>query len=147
MCCQQEFLKQLRERGFRLTPQREMVLDILHDVSGHVTAEEVYDRVSRLSSCVDISTVYRTLELLQDFHLVGVVEIDGQRRYELLGLHGPHFHLRCNACNQLVRIEPNEIQPLIEQMQQRHGFQIAAGDLILDGVCRECQTNQSGGTA
>jgi Fur family ferric uptake transcriptional regulator len=145
MCCQQEFLKQLRERGFRLTPQREMVLDILHDVSGHVTAEEVYDRVSRLSSCVDISTVYRTLELLQDFHLVGAVELDGQRRYELLGLHGPHYHLLCSACSKLVRVEPEEVKPLIEQMRQRYGFQIASDDLTFTGLCQECQANRAGG--
>jgi Fur family ferric uptake transcriptional regulator len=147
MCCQQTFLKQLRERGFRLTPQREMVLGVLHDMNGHVTAEQVYERVSHLSSCVDISTVYRTLELLQDFHLVGAVELDGQRRYELLGLHGPHYHLFCNTCNKLVRIEPDEIQPLIAQVQQRHGFQIASDDLILTGICRECQTTQTGGKA
>lgn len=147
MCCQQTFLKQLRERGFRLTPQREMVLGVLHDTNGHVTAEEVYERVSQISSCVDISTVYRTLELLQDFHLVGVVELDGQRRYELLGLHGPHYHLLCSGCNQLVRIEPGEIQPLIAQMQQRHGFQIAADDLTFTGLCQKCQASQAGGQA
>ena len=144
MCCQQTFIKQLRERGFRLTPQREMVLGVLHDMNGHVTAEQVYERVSHLSSCVDISTVYRTLELLQDFHLVGAVELDGQRRYELLGLHGPHYHLRCTICSALVHIEPGKIQPIIEQIQQQHGFQVASDDLTLTGVCRECQAKQVG---
>ena len=71
MSCEQVFLEQLRERGFRLTPQREMVLSVMHQIEDFATAEEIYDRVQVLSSAVDISTVYRTLELLQEFHLVG----------------------------------------------------------------------------
>ena len=82
MCCEERFLQQLRERGFRLTPQREMVLHVLHDAEEHASAEELYARVSVLSSAVDISTVYRTLELLEEFHLVASFDLgDGERRY------------------------------------------------------------------
>jgi Fe2+ or Zn2+ uptake regulation protein len=103
MACEQVFLRQLRERGFRLTAQREVILSVLHDVEGLVTADEIYSRVRSISSAVDISTVYRTLDLLQELDLVSSVDAgDGQRRYELLGLHGPHLHLVCQACGQVI---------------------------------------------
>jgi Fe2+ or Zn2+ uptake regulation protein len=65
MSCEKAFLERLRERGFRLTPQREMVLAVMHGLDGFCTAEDIYSRVGEISSAVDISTVYRTLDLLQ----------------------------------------------------------------------------------
>lgn len=139
MSCEEVFFKQLRERGFRLTPQREMVLSVLHEVEGFVTAEEIYERVGAITSSVDISTVYRTLELLQDFHLVASVDPgDGQRRYELLGLHGQHFHLVCLACGAIVGVEPEAIERFAAQMRDAHGFEIDLEHLSVPGLCRAC---------
>lgn len=139
MSCEEVFFKQLRERGFRLTPQREMVLSVLHEVEGFVTAEEVYERVSGISSSVDISTVYSTLELLQDFHLVASVDPgDGQRRYELLGLHGQHFHLVCRACGKIIGVEPDAIDSFAARMREEHGFQIDLEHLSVPGLCEAC---------
>jgi Fur family ferric uptake transcriptional regulator len=141
MTCQEVFFKQLRERGFRLTPQREMVLSALHEIEGFATADEIYERVSALSSSVDISTVYRTLELLQDFHLVASVDPgDGQRRYELVGIHGQHFHLVCRSCGGIIGVQPRAIESLAARMKEQHGFQIDLEHLSIPGLCRECAT-------
>ncbi|MGC8838452.1 MAG: Fur family transcriptional regulator [Anaerolineae bacterium] len=140
MACEKLFLEQLRKRGFRLTPQREMVLSVLHDVQGHATAEEIYARVQKISSSVDISTVYRTLELLQEFDLVAAFDLeDGQRHYELLGLHGPHCHLVCRACGTTVSVDLEVVQPLGERLLQDYGFQADLEHLTITGLCRECQ--------
>ena len=140
MCCEDTFLKQLRRRGFRLTPQREMVLQAMHEVEPHATAEEVYARVSALSSAVDLSTVYRTLELLQEFHLVATIDLgDGQLRYELLGLHGRHHHLLCHACGKLVRVEQEELQGMIDALVETHGFAAEPEHLIIPGLCEKCR--------
>ena len=139
MTCQEVFFKQLRERGFRLTPQREMVLSALHEIEGFATADEIYERVSALSSSVDISTVYRTLELLQNFHLVASVDPgDGQRRYELLGLHGQHFHLVCRSCGRIVGVEPRAIGSFATRMREQYDFEIDLEHLSIPGLCREC---------
>lgn len=139
MSCEEVFFKRLRERGFRLTPQREMVLSVLHDVEDFVTADEVYERVSAMTSSVDISTVYRTLELLQDFHMVASVDPgDGQRRYELLGLHGQHFHLVCLSCGKIIGVEPQALEDLAAQMRETYGFEIDLEHLSIPGTCREC---------
>ncbi|HUV95705.1 MAG TPA: transcriptional repressor, partial [Anaerolineae bacterium] len=77
-------MNELHDRGFRITPQREMVLASLHHIDGHATVDEIYARVQARSSSVDVSTVYRTLELLKEFRLVAYIDLgDGQHRYEL----------------------------------------------------------------
>jgi len=146
MACEKLFLKQLRKRGFRLTPQREMVLSVMHEVEGHATAEEIYARVQDLSSSVDISTVYRTLELLQGFDLVATFELDdGQRHYELLGVHGPHCHLVCRSCGKVVGVEREMIQPLVDRLLETYGFQVDLDHLMIPGLCQECR--DAGGEA
>ena len=75
MCCEEIFLKRLQDRGFRLTPQRDVILQAMHHVDGHATAEEIHGKVHSISSAIDISTVYRTLELLQELHLVAAVDL------------------------------------------------------------------------
>jgi Fur family ferric uptake transcriptional regulator len=139
MACEEAFVQELRERGFRLTPQREMVLLAMHQVEGLATAEEIYGHVRERSAAVDISTVYRTLDLLQEFGMVACVDPgDGQHRYELLGLHGPHVHLVCRQCGTLIGVEREAVQPLADQLLAEHGFAIDLDRLALPGVCRTC---------
>jgi len=139
MACEQVFLQQLRERGFRLTPQREMILSVLHDIEGLATVDEIYGRVQTLSTSVDISTVYRTLDLLQDFDLVSCVDAgDDQRRYELLGIHGPHLHLVCHACGRVVGADPEVARAFGERLQAEYGFRPALDHLSIPGLCAAC---------
>jgi Fur family ferric uptake transcriptional regulator len=141
MSCEEYFFKQLREHGFRLTPQREMVLAVLHKIEGFATAEEIYERVSAISTSVNLSTVYRTLELLEDFNLVANVDPgDGQRRYELLGLHGPHIHLICQACGKIIGVELDAVRPFAAHLKAAYGFDVDLEHLSIPGLCRECAT-------
>lgn len=139
MACEQVFVQQLRKRGFRLTPQREMILSVLHDIDGLVTADEVYNRVHSLASSVDISTVYRTLDLLQELGLVSRVDSgDDQRRYELLGIHGPHLHLVCQACGQVIGASLEVALAFGKRLQAEYGFQPALDHLSIPGLCPAC---------
>lgn len=140
MCCEDRFVHELRQRGGRLTPQREMVLQVLHSLPGHATAEEVYARVSALSAAVDLSTVYRTLELLEELRLVASFDLgDGQRRYALLSVHRAHDHLRCQRCGQLITLEAQELQPLLDRLAQAHGFKAQVDHWVIPGLCADCQ--------
>jgi Fur family ferric uptake transcriptional regulator len=139
MACETVFIQQLRKRGFRLTPQRENILSVLHDVDGLVTAEEIYNRVLRINTSVDMSTVYRTLDLLQEFDLVACVEPgDDQRRYELLGIHGPHLHLVCQACGQVIGADSEVAQDFGQRLQDEYGFVPALEHLSVPGLCATC---------
>jgi Fur family transcriptional regulator, ferric uptake regulator len=140
MCCEDRFPEALRARGLRLTPQREMVLHVLHHATEHATAEELYARVSVLSAAVDLSTVYRTLELLEQMGMVASFDAaDGERRFELLTLQRAHHHLRCRACGREVPVSAEELQPLLDQLAESHGFRAQIDHWVIPGLCLECQ--------
>ena len=143
MSCQTDFIRELRERGFRLTAQREMVLGVLHEMDGFATADEIYRRVHTLSAAVDISTVYRTLDLLQGFALIAMVEGgDGQRRYKLLIGHISHAHLVCVACGAVTAAALDALQPVLDENKSRYGFAVDPGHLNLSGWCPQCCEKQ-----
>lgn len=139
MSCEEFFLEQLRERGFRLTPQRQMVLSVMHAMDQFATVEEIHQRVQAISSAVDVSTVYRTLDLLCDFNLVAMVELeDEQRRYRLEGVHQPHLHLVCRACGKVLGAELAPARPLADHAREQLGFELDLDHLSLPGLCRAC---------
>ena len=103
------------------------------------TAEEIYAQVQSLTSAVDISTVYRTLDLLQELEIVACVDPgDGQHRYELLGVHGPHIHLICKSCGKVTGISLQEAQPFAERLCADHGFVADLNHLSIPGLCQIC---------
>jgi len=140
MSCQQQFIQQLHTHGLRLTPQREFVLDALHKIEGFGTADDIYAQVRQRSSSVDISTVYRTLELLEQFGLVARLDDEsGQRRYELLGIHGLHHHLRCTQCGQVIPVPHEELAPLLAHIEEAYGFSVAPTSWTFNGLCSACR--------
>lgn len=140
MACETIFIRQLHQRGLRLTPQREMVLSALHEAKGFETAEEIYERVRRLSSSVDISTVYRTLDLLHQMGFVSSVEMgDGQVRFALTALQEPHIHLVCQRCGRIVGVPQEEVEPFLHALRTRYGFEMKADDVTLYGLCEACR--------
>ena len=139
MACQETVFKRLRERGFRLTPQREMVLAVLHNMQGFTTAEEIFGEVQALSSSVDISTVYRTLDLLQDFGVVAVVEPgDGPSRYELVGVRGAQLHRVCPSSGEVISVDSEPIRPFADHIENHFGFKADLDRLSVPGLCQEC---------
>lgn len=142
MSCEKVFVQQLHARGLRVTPQREWVLSALHDIDGFATAEELYTRVQALHSDLDRATLYRTLDLLAEFNLVSVLDSgEGQRRYELLGVHGLHHHLHCTRCAKVISVPHAEFQPLLAHLQEVYGFTVAATSWTFSGLCHECRAN------
>lgn len=147
MACEEIFLEKLRARGLRLTPQREMILSAMHEMEGLTTAEAIHEQVQSITSAVDISTVYRTLDLLQAFDIVACVDPgDGQHHYELLGVHGPHIHLICQSCGKIAGIDLEEARPFAERIRARYGFETDLDHLSIPGLCSSCaeQAAESG---
>ena len=144
MSCEKTFTETLHAKGFRFTPQREMILEVLHHIPGHSTTEEIYTRVQALSSRVDMTTVYRTLELLQELEFINVIETgDRGRRYELVGVKPPHPHLICRSCGRIVDLAPGELSPLDERMDRDHGFEAEMDQLTIPGTCAACRSGLS----
>ena len=141
MSCKKLLIQYLHDRGLRLTPQRELVLSVMHQIEAPSTAEEIYERVHAVSSSVDISTVYRTLDLFQEFQLVSVFDPgDGKRRYEHLGAEAPHHHLVCQDCGKVIPVALGELQSLASYLADMYGFVIDASGLTIPGLCASCST-------
>lgn len=131
--------KLIKERGYRLTPQRQMILDVLHEAGGHCTPEEVYQRVQCKSSAINRTTVYRTLEFLVTLGLVSTAHVqDNQVIYELATDH-PHHHLVCQRCNAVEVIDHEVIAAMFAGLEKESGYKINSDHLVLFGICPHCQ--------
>jgi Fur family transcriptional regulator, ferric uptake regulator len=140
MSCQETLFRTLRERGMRVTPQREIVLSVLHDIEDHAAVEDIYRRVQPRSGVMDISTVYRTLELLLEMNMLDVLEgADGQRRYALRHAHDSHLHLVCTGCGAAIEADTGPVSALAAALRNAHGFILDDHHLTLSGRCAACQ--------
>lgn len=127
----------LRERGYRLTPQRELVLAAV-DALGHATPDEVLEKVHEQSGAVNISTVYRTLELLEELGLVRHTHItDRVPTYHSMATPD-HVHLVCRACGRVQEASLDEFTPLARSLRSVHGFEADLGHLAVFGHCARC---------
>ncbi len=127
----------LRAKGYRLTPQRELVLRAVERL-GHATPDEVLAAVRRESEAVNISTVYRTLELLEELELVRHAHIT-DRAPTYHSTAGPaHVHLVCRECQSVTEVEPDVVAPLVATLADRHDFTTDVGHLTIFGICGGC---------
>jgi Fur family ferric uptake transcriptional regulator len=128
---------ELRSRGYRLTPQRQLVLEAVTTL-GHATPEEVSAWVRERAAGVNISTVYRTLELLEEVRLVKHAHLShGAPTYH--AAEAPeHVHLVCRDCGTIIEIEPAEVAPLVDRLRTTRGFMADVGHLTVFGACSEC---------
>lgn len=128
---------ELRARGYRLTPQRQLVLEAVGRLD-HATPEEIATTVRETASGVNISTVYRTLELLEELGLVQHTHLGhGAPTYSLASDH-EHVHLVCRDCGGVDEAPPEVAQPIVEELAATRGFQVDVGHFAVFGRCREC---------
>lgn len=128
----------LHERGMRMTPQRQLVLDAVRSL-GHATPERICEHVQRTSPAVNITTVYRTLDLLEQLGLV---------RHTHLGHGAPsysterheHVHLVCHDCGSVREVPTATLDGLGAELRAQHGFALDPTHLALSGVCGRCRT-------
>lgn len=128
---------ELRARGYRLTPQRQLVLEAVGAL-GHATPEEIVAEVRRTASGVNISTVYRTLELLEELGLVRHTHLGhGAPTYSVAG-DDDHVHLVCRDCGGVEEASRELVGDLVDRLAQRLGFRVDIGHFALFGQCRAC---------
>lgn len=127
----------LRAKGYRLTPQRELVLRAVEALD-HATPEQVLAEVRQTSEGVNISTVYRTLELLEKLGLVSHTHLGhGAPAYHAM-TEPDHVHLVCRECQRVTEVGPDVASGLVESVADEQGFDTDVRHLTLFGTCREC---------
>jgi Fe2+ or Zn2+ uptake regulation protein len=141
MTCSEQNLSRLREKGYRLTPQRMAVLQILHGPEKHLSPTEIYHQARQLLPGITEATVYRTLNFLTEQGLVLAAHIgSGQLVYEI-GEHD-HNHLICRNCGKSCEIEQSLLETLYQQFKRKTGFFIDSTHVTFFGLCPVCQEKQ-----
>lgn len=133
----QDWRAALREKGYRLTPQRELILAAVDEL-GHATPDEVLAKVQQTVSTVNASTVYRTLEVLEQLGLVRHAHLsDRAPTYHSVRGH-EHFHLVCRGCHAVTSVDAAEAAPFVAVLEGK-GFVPDLGHLTVFGRCADCE--------
>lgn len=131
-------LDRLSQAGRRRTAPRQAIVEMLVGARGHVTADELAEDVQRRFPSVNISTVYRTLDTLEDLGIVDHVHLGhGRAIYHLAD--DDHQHLVCEACESVEEIPLAKLRPLLRTIEREHGFEVDRRHFALVGVCRRCR--------
>ncbi len=134
-----ELASLLRRAGLRMTSQRATVLAALADAGAHPTAEAVAERAHVLDPGLHLATVYRTLRLLEEHHVVSHVHLGhGPAVYHLA--HERHAHAVCATCGAQVEVPESMLGPLADQLARTLGFVLDPGHFALSGWCMHCAT-------
>jgi Fur family ferric uptake transcriptional regulator len=129
----------IRRNGHRLTPQRLLVIEALHNADKHISAEEIYAQLHNRYPYANISTVYRTLELLKEIKLVTETNFgEGRVRYHVAE-KGHHHHLVCHSCGKVIDLKEFVLQPLKDTLFREYGFDADLRHLAISGECRGCR--------
>jgi len=133
-----DIVSKLSEHGYRLTPQRLMVLSAIEDSENHISAEEIYAQVRAKYPHLNISTVYRTLELLKKLGLVTETDLGGGRvRYHPMD-KGHHHHLVCEHCNRVIDLDESVLASLKSRLLREYKFDADLKHLAIFGRCGDC---------
>jgi Fur family transcriptional regulator, ferric uptake regulator len=127
----------LRARGLRLTAQRQLVLEAVYSL-GHATPDQVHAAVAQTAAGINITTVYRTLELLEELGLVTHAHLShGAPTYHPAG-EDQHVHLVCRLCGGVDEVSPRLLDGLVAALAGRRGFLVDIGHVALFGLCAAC---------
>ena len=133
-----DLISQLSEQGYRLTPQRMMVMSAIANSEHHISAEEIYVQVVAKYPHVNISTVYRTLDLLKRLGLVTETDLGGGRvRYHPAD-KGHHHHLVCQECGAIIDLDESVLSSLKSRLLQEYKFSADLRHLAIFGRCSNC---------
>jgi len=135
--------ERLRAQGYRITPQRQLVLEAVTRL-GHGTPEEILAEVQRQAAGVNLSTVYRTLDVLEEVGLVTHAHIGhGAPTFHSVD-DEVHIHLVCRRCDSVESVGAALAAPFIESLDATRGFTTDISHMSVQGVCRSCREATSG---
>ncbi len=134
-----DYASLLRNQGYRVTPQRQMILDAVCTSGGHSTVEEVYRRVRAKAPTISPATIYRTLDLFCELGLVVSAQGNGRQMCYEIADETPHHHLICRQCGRVDEIGNDLVENFARQIEQIHGFAPDVEHLMLAGLCSDCR--------
>lgn len=141
------FQAYLKQRGLKLTAQRNVIARKVLSTHRHFSAEELIEALRSERRATSKATVYRTLALLEEASLLNSIDFQqGYKFYEHTHLagHDHHEHLMCVECQKILEFRDDELETFHERIAGRHGFQVVSHTYKIFGVCPECQKKAIG---
>jgi Fur family ferric uptake transcriptional regulator len=135
----EQAIESLRERGYRLTPQRLLVLSIVAGGGDHMGVDEVFRRAQQAYPYMDIATVYRTLHLFKKLGVVTEVAIGDRLHYELKDPNGHHHHMVCRECHGAYNLSPHYLEEFRSILIHEFGFEPDLDHFAISGICANCR--------
>jgi Fur family ferric uptake transcriptional regulator len=126
-----------KKKGLKLTPQRKLILDIIHNEE-HLTADTIISHVQERMPGVHKSTIYRTLEILEGAGCVYKSALDNQSIYHHPE-EGHHHHLVCTKCGKSIDCEDDVFAPVEKSIGAKYGFRVDFKHVVMNGLCEECR--------
>ena len=134
----QQACETLHQSGHKMTPQRYMIVEAILQADEHMSVYQILECVQERNPCVTLSTVYRTLEVLQEVGLVREVHLPGVKtKYEAVE-GNIHHHLVCRLCGTVVKLDAILPETLEKHLQERYKFRAITFDLLVTGICEQC---------
>jgi len=129
----------LRQKGYRLTPQRNLIWEVLRDAGRHMTAEEIATAVNEHLPDVNVSTVYRTLTLLVNLELVVETRLESNTCYYEVSAEPTHHHFVCSNCGAVGHFHDDLLAPVYNELTKQHEFTVSLIQVTAIGLCHDCQ--------
>jgi Fur family transcriptional regulator, ferric uptake regulator len=134
----EDIVTKLAHAGRRRSAARYVIVEALLDAKGHVTADELATDVQRRLPSVNISTVYRTLDTLEDLGIVDHVHLGhGRAIYHLADEE--HQHLVCERCERVTELPVKKLRPFLNSIEREFGFEVDRRHFAIVGLCRRCR--------
>lgn len=135
---EQTWQAHLRARGYRLTHQRQSILEAVTELR-HATPDDILNHIRETEAGINISTVYRTLEVLEELGLVTHAHLShGAPTYHSAG-ETAHVHLVCSTCDAVSEAEPTVADELVRRLEKDRGFTVDLSHFVVAGTCTNCQ--------
>jgi Fur family ferric uptake transcriptional regulator len=131
-------------RGLKTTRQRDLIVDTFFSQTGHLSVDELLEKVTARDPTIGAATVYRTMKILADAGLASARHFEGgQTRYEAALDRHHHDHLICTSCGSIEEFENERIEELQDRVAEQHGFAVTHHKLELYGLCKRCQEKEA----
>ena len=138
---------EFHDRGWRLTPQRETILNVFQDLEKgkHLSAEDLYDCLKEQGEPIALATIYRTVKLMAHMGILRELEFtEGHKHYELNQPHPHHHHhLICVQCNKNIEFKSDSILKIGSKTAKKSGFHLLDCQLSIHAICPQCQRSLS----
>lgn len=138
---QRRIASALREHGYKVTPQRRVVIGAIAASPDHLTPADLYRQLRRNHPGIGLTTIYRTLEILARLELICQLHAGGNCRSYTISAPEHHHHIICSGCGEVVDFSGYDISPLEQRLTRETGFEIEGHLLEFIGRCQNCRQN------